>query len=61
MKKLMIKKNKYFVLCLLILFAAGCSTSYDMIIKGGTIYDGIGSAPVVADIGIVNGNIKNIG
>jgi N-acyl-D-aspartate/D-glutamate deacylase len=61
MKKPVIIKNKYFVLCLLILFAAGCSASYDTIIKGGTIYDGTRGAPFVADIGMANGNIKNIG
>jgi len=44
----MIIKKKLFVLGLLVLFAAGCSNSYDVVLKGGTIYDGMGGAP--ADI-----------
>ncbi len=57
----MIIKKKFFVLVLLALFAAGCSNSYDVILKGGTIYDGMGGAPYVADIGVANGIIKTIG
>ena len=54
-------KTKLCVLCLLALFVAGCSTSYDVVIKGGTVYDGLGGTPYVADIGIANGSIKTIG
>ncbi len=59
----MIIKKKLFILVLafLALFLAGCSTSYDVVIKGGTIYDGMGGTPYVADIGIENGIIKTIG
>lgn len=57
----MILQNKLFLLGLCALFFIGCSTSYDVIIKGGTIYDGNGGAPYVADIGIKNGAIKTIG
>jgi N-acyl-D-amino-acid deacylase len=57
----MIIKKKIFVLGLIALFAAGCSNSYDVVLKGGTIYDGMGGAPYVADIGVANGTIRTIG
>jgi N-acyl-D-aspartate/D-glutamate deacylase len=57
----MIINNKWYVLGLIALFVVGCSTSYDVVIKGGTIYDGMGGAPYEADIGIANGIIKTIG
>jgi N-acyl-D-aspartate/D-glutamate deacylase len=57
----MIIQKKFFALVLLALFLAGCSTSYDVVIKGGTIHDGMGGAPYVADIGIENAVIKTIG
>jgi len=57
----MIIKKKLFVLGLLALFAACCSNSYDVVLKGGTIYDGMGGAPYVADIGVMNGTIRTIG
>lgn len=50
-----------FILCFLILIATGCSTSYDVVIKGGTIYDGTDDDPYIADIGIRNGTIDKIG
>lgn len=34
---------------------------YDVIIRGGTVFDGTGAAPVHADIGIVAGHIATIG
>jgi len=57
----MIVNKKFFVLGLLAFFVAGYSTSYDVVIKGGTIYDGMGRTPFVADIGVANGTIKTIG
>ena len=57
----MISKNKWYVLGLIALFVVGCSTSYDVVIKGGTIYDGQGGTPYAADIGVANGFIKTIG
>jgi len=57
----MIIKKKLFILGMLVLFAAGCSNSYDVVLKGGTIYDGMGGAPYVADIGVTNGTIRTIG
>lgn len=47
------------VLC--VLFMAGCSTSYDIVIKGGMVYDGSGETPYRADIGVSGGTIKTIG
>ena len=35
--------------------------SYDILIRGGTVYDGSGKAPVVADIAIADGRIVEIG
>lgn len=35
--------------------------TYDMIVQGGTVYDGSGGPPVVADIGIADGRIVDIG
>jgi N-acyl-D-amino-acid deacylase len=43
---------------------AGCgagSLEYDAIIRGGTIYDGSGGAPFVADVGIIGDSIATIG
>ncbi len=57
----MIIRKKWLVVVLLAFFMAGCSTSYDVVIKGGTIYDGIGKTPYVADIGVADGTIKTIG
>jgi len=39
----------------------GCSKPYDIVILSGTVYDGSGSGPAMADIGIKNGVIKTIG
>jgi len=57
----MIIQKKLLLLCMCVFFVVGCSTSYDVVIKGGTIYDGLGGTPYVADIGIENGVIKTIG
>jgi len=34
---------------------------YDILIKNGTVFDGKGSAPILADIGVVGDEIKRIG
>ena len=41
----------------------GCSTKkdLDLVIKGGRVYDGLGSEPVVMDLGIKDGLITEIG
>ncbi len=49
-----------FLGCVFSLFVQ-CSTDYDLVIKDGTIYDGSGQASYVADIGITNGIIQEIG
>ncbi|MGD8535158.1 MAG: amidohydrolase family protein, partial [Candidatus Aminicenantes bacterium] len=62
-KKLSLSKNSFifFVLGLAALLLVSCSSSYDVVISGGLIYDGTGSAPYEADIGIKDGRIKTIG
>ncbi len=46
-------------------FAAGCAggdgTGYDVVIRGGTVYDGSGSPPEVADVGIRGDRVAAIG
>jgi len=49
-------------LCLSLLAACGGSSeSFDLVIRNGTVYDGLGSAPVVADVGIRGERIAAIG
>lgn len=50
-----------FVLSIATCLFIQCSTRYDIIITGGTIYDGSGTSPFVADIGIKDGTIYAIG
>jgi N-acyl-D-amino-acid deacylase len=38
-----------------------CSPDYDVILRGGTVYDGSGNAPVVADVAIAADTIAAIG
>lgn len=58
-------KKKTITPIMLIIFTAliltHCSSSYDVVISGGTIYDGTGETPYRADIGIKDGTIKTIG
>ncbi|WP_198944437.1 N-acyl-D-amino-acid deacylase family protein [Robiginitalea sediminis] len=51
------------VFLFLVLLLTGCAgeAPYDLILKGGTIYDGSGGAPVVADIGIRADTLAAIG
>jgi N-acyl-D-amino-acid deacylase len=50
-------------LLLLVLDLAGChrGTAYDTILRGGTVYDGSGQAPYVADVAIRGDEIAAIG
>jgi N-acyl-D-amino-acid deacylase len=48
-------------LILALTISCGKKKSFDVIIRGGTIYDGSGSDPVVADIGINSDTIAEIG
>lgn len=52
---------KSIYLALLILLFACQSPDYEIIIKGGTIYDGTSSDPFIGDIGIKSGKILTIG
>jgi len=56
---------KHFVLVLIILFtlpaAVSAQAKYDVIIRGGTVYDGSGRKPVKADIGITGDSIVMVG
>jgi N-acyl-D-amino-acid deacylase len=52
------------LLPVVLLLAAACgssTTDYDIILRGGTIYDGTGSEPVVADLAISGDRIAAIG
>lgn len=49
--------------CALILALSACSrgNEYDLVIRGGTVYDGSGGAPVQADVAIAGDTIAGIG
>ncbi len=44
-----------------LLLIAACAPDYDTIVRGGTVYDGSGNAPVVADVAIDADTIAAIG
>ena len=57
---------RIFLALLLIAFVWSCSTdgrapAYDVVIRGGTVYDGLGGAPVRADVAIADDRIAAIG
>ncbi len=52
---------KLFLLNALVATVACTSPDYDVIIRGGTIYDGGGATPYVADLGIAGDTIAAIG
>jgi N-acyl-D-amino-acid deacylase len=49
--------------CICIGMCVGCSRApeYDVIIRGGTVYDGSGSAPVIADVAMKGNKIAAVG
>ncbi len=49
------------VLLPLILVAGACAPDYDVILRQGTVYDGTGTAPMVADVAITGDTIAAIG
>ncbi|MCZ6754347.1 MAG: D-aminoacylase [Gemmatimonadetes bacterium] len=49
------------VLLPLILVAGACAPDYDIILRHGTVYDGTGTAPMVADVAITGDTIAAIG
>ena len=57
--------NRIFLLAtlLLILAASACSSpvEYDIVLRGGTIYDGSGKPPIIGDIAIHGDQIAAIG
>ncbi len=55
----MIRRITFCTLCAVV--AAGCVTDYDVIIRGGTVYDGSGGDGVVIDVGIVDDTIAAVG
>ncbi len=57
------KKAQKQILFLLVIACSTlqCSTEYEVVISGGTIYDGSGDAPFTADIGITGGIIQAVG
>lgn len=59
----MININRIFTMLFICtaLLLSSCSTKYDMVIVGGTIYDGLGGEPYVANLGINDDRIVKIG
>jgi N-acyl-D-amino-acid deacylase len=57
------RKSNSAGLVLLLLFAAACQkpVAYDLVLRGGTVYDGSGGSPRVADIAVQNDTIVSIG
>jgi N-acyl-D-amino-acid deacylase len=56
--------NRTFAYALSCLVLAGCAAGtpdFDVIIRGGTVYDGSGSDPVVADVAFVGDSIAAVG
>jgi N-acyl-D-amino-acid deacylase len=51
------------LLLILTILLVACSSQpeYDVIIRGGTIYDGSGNAPIFGDVGVKNDRIVAIG
>lgn len=55
------KSSYWLFFAILIFFACGSRDDYDIIIRGGTIYDGSGAAPFLADVAIKADTIAAIG
>jgi len=49
------------ILTVILLPLLACSPEYDVVIKGGTIYDGSGAEPVVGDVAIRGDSIVSVG
>ena len=60
-----IRLSKLVVLLLATLVIASCGPAtpgdYDVLIRGGTVYDGSGNDPVVVDVAISGDRIESIG
>lgn len=48
-------------LCIFVVASCGPAEHYDVLITGGTVYDGSGSAPMVADVAITGDRVAAIG
>jgi len=44
-----------------LLALSACAPKYDVVIRGGTVYDGSGGAPVVADVAVAGDSIVAVG
>ncbi len=60
------KRSHAWLAFFLVAAVCGCSAekptaSYDVIVRGGTVYDGLGGAPVQADVAISGDRIAAIG
>ena len=60
--------TRRWLIALLCTLAIACATTeqpaadtYDLILRGGTVYDGSGNEPVVADVGIRGDRIAKVG
>lgn len=58
-------RTSILALLIVVISLAGCTSAthdrYDLLIRNGTLYDGNGGAPYVADIGIIDDRIATIG
>ena len=54
-------KTGAFLFASCILAACSPPASYDVILRGGTVYDGSGGDPYVADVAIDNDTVATIG
>ena len=48
-------------MALLATLACSGEPAYDVVIRGGTVYDGSGGAPVVADVAVLGDSIVLVG
>lgn len=58
------KRRYFFATALAVFVLSGCTSTtpeYDVIIRGGTVYDGLGGKPFVADVAITDDRIAAIG
>jgi N-acyl-D-amino-acid deacylase len=53
------RRNHFVILG--IVAAAACAPDYDVVIRGGTVYDGSGGNGMVADVGVIDDTIAAIG
>lgn len=56
-------KRRWLTFACVLSLAAGCSegTRYDVLIRGGNVYDGSGEAPFVGDVGVIGDRIAEVG